>query len=113
MIAAGHHADCLGLLQQAVDPTQNTLVYYLVIHTVIRHNFCYPIRSAKFAARARRMHFQKITGTLKINIIFKICKYLPFTSKNIRQKRKLEIKIFKFFSFSQNGPIGFCFFDLI
>ena len=35
-------------------------------------------------------HFQKITGTLKINIFLKTCRHLPNTSKNNLQKENLK-----------------------
>ena len=42
-------------------------------------------------------HFFLITGTLKINIFLKICKYLPFIVKNTYKKENLKKKKFKHF----------------
>ena len=50
------------------------------------------IRSAILAAR-QSFHFQKITGTLKINIFLKTVRHLPNTSK---MYRKFEKKLFNF-----------------
>ena len=48
------------------------------------------------AAHARQSsHFQKITGTLKLIFVQKICKYLPFTSKNNLQTESLKFDFIK------------------
>ena len=56
-------------------------------------------KSANLAARAAKFSFPKNQRNLKIIFLKTICKYLPFTSKNNRQKEKKIIKIIIFILF--------------
>ena len=59
-----------------------------------------PTKSANFAARLRqRFNFQKITGTLKMNINIFFFKYLSFTSLNTHEKENSKLKSVKTFYF--------------
>ena len=74
-------------------------IRYIIMSLILK-------KSAKFNSQThcalRKAHagqsvpVQKITGTLKIYIFLKICKYLHFTSKNNRQKEKSNFSL-KFF----------------
>ena len=55
-------------------------------------------------ARAAKFLFSKNHRDLQKNIFLKIHKYLPFTSKNNRQKENLGNNFFKYFNLGpQNG----------
>ena len=48
---------------------------------------------ARVAQALQSVHFLKITGTLKMNIFFKVCKNLSFYIKEQMSTRKFKIRI--------------------
>ena len=56
----------------------------------------------------QRFHYQKITGSLKMNIFFKMCKYFLLYQRTLAKKENSKLKYLKHFILGpKNGQNGF------